>query len=73
LPRIDTSTSRSYPGAPVVLCSRVFVDDLDERVGGIGAGGIEAASREGCGIGVRKVVYRDSDGNEIGFGGGPFE
>ncbi len=23
--------------------------------------------------GVRKVIYRDPDGNEIGFGGGPLE
>ena len=46
----------------------VFVDDLDERVGGIGARGIVPASREGHGNGVRLVVYRDPDGNEIGFG-----
>jgi catechol 2,3-dioxygenase-like lactoylglutathione lyase family enzyme len=51
----------------------VFVDDLDERVEGIGARGIEPVSRETYGNGVRKVTYRDSDGNEIGFGGGPLE
>ena len=51
----------------------VFVDDLDERVESISAGGIEPASRETYGNGVRKVIYRDPDGNEIGFGGPPLE
>ena len=35
----------------------------------IGARGIEPASQETYGNGVRKVIYRDPDGNEIGFGG----
>ncbi len=47
----------------------VFVDDLDDRVESIGARGIEPASEEAYGNGVRKVIYRDPDGNEIGFGG----
>jgi hypothetical protein len=51
----------------------VFVHDLDERVESIGARGIEPALQETYGNGVRKVVYRDPDGNEIGFGGGPLE
>jgi hypothetical protein len=51
----------------------VFVDDLDERVESIGARGIEPFSRESCGNAVRKVIYRDPDGNEIGFGGAPLE
>jgi len=51
----------------------VFVDDLDERVESIGARGIEPASQERYGDGVRKVIYRDPDGNEIGFGGAPLE
>lgn len=49
----------------------IFVDDLDERVAGIGGRGIEPAMRETYDNGVRKVVYRDPDGNEIGFGGAP--
>ena len=49
----------------------VFVNDLDERVESIGARGIEHASQETYGNGVRKVIYRDPDGNEIGFGGAP--
>ena len=51
----------------------VTVDDLDERVESISARGIEPASRETYGNGVRKVIYRDPDGNEIGFGGAPLE
>jgi catechol 2,3-dioxygenase-like lactoylglutathione lyase family enzyme len=51
----------------------VFVDDLDERVKTISARGIEPASQETYGNGVRKVTYRDPDGNEIGFGGAPPE
>jgi hypothetical protein len=49
----------------------VFVDDLDERVENIGARGIEPASQETYENGVRKVIYYDPDGNEIGFGGVP--
>lgn len=47
----------------------VFVDDLDARVEGIATRGIEAATTETYDNGVRKVTYRDPDGNEIGFGG----
>ena len=47
----------------------VFVDDLDERVAAISERGIEPATQEIYGNGVRKVTYRDPDGNEIGFGG----
>jgi hypothetical protein len=51
----------------------MFVDDLDERVEGISARGIEPTSRETYGNGVRKVIYRDPDGNEIGLGGAAAE
>ena len=49
----------------------VFVGDLDERVEGISRRGIEPSSQETYENGVRKVIYRDPDGNEIGFGGSP--
>ena len=49
----------------------LFVDDLDERVAAIAERGIEPASRETYENGVGKVAFRDPDGNEIGFGGGP--
>lgn len=49
----------------------VIVDDLDERVAGIAARGVEPVLREEYENGVRKVVYHDADGNELGFGGVP--
>ncbi|MBV2364001.1 VOC family protein [Streptomonospora nanhaiensis] len=49
----------------------VFVDDLDSLVAGIAARGVAPANRETYANGVRKVTYRDPDGNEIGFGGAP--
>jgi catechol 2,3-dioxygenase-like lactoylglutathione lyase family enzyme len=51
----------------------VFVSDLDEVVDGISGRGIEPLKREAYENGVRKVTYRDPDGNEIGYGGGPVE
>ena len=51
----------------------IFVDDLDARVDEITDRGIESAERETYSNGVRKVTYRDPDGNEIGFGGAPLE
>jgi catechol 2,3-dioxygenase-like lactoylglutathione lyase family enzyme len=49
----------------------LFVDDLDARVAEIAARGLEPAARETYSNGVRKVTYRDADGNELGFGGAP--
>ncbi|MEX5719887.1 VOC family protein [Geodermatophilus maliterrae] len=49
----------------------LFVDDLDERVAAVAGRGIEPAERETYSNGVRKVTYRDPDGNEVGFGGAP--
>jgi predicted enzyme related to lactoylglutathione lyase len=51
----------------------LFVDDLDDRVEAISARGIEPDAEETYGNGVRKVIYRDPDGNEIGFGGAAHE
>jgi catechol 2,3-dioxygenase-like lactoylglutathione lyase family enzyme len=51
----------------------LFVGDLDARVDAIVARGIEPVDRETYGNGVRKVTFRDPDGNEIGFGGGPVD
>ena len=47
----------------------VFVPDLDERLASISARGIEPAALEAYDNGVRKVTYRDADGNETSFGG----
>ncbi|MFW6692869.1 VOC family protein [Streptomyces sp. MAR4 CNX-425] len=49
----------------------VFVDDFDDRVAAISARGVEPVRRETYGNGVRKALYRDPDGNEIGLGGAP--
>ncbi len=49
----------------------LFVDDLDATVQEIAARGLEPDERETHSNGVRKVVYRDPDGNEVGFGGAP--
>jgi hypothetical protein len=51
----------------------LFVDDLDARIQEISDRGIVPAERETYSNGVRKVTYRDPDGNEIGFGGAPLE
>jgi catechol 2,3-dioxygenase-like lactoylglutathione lyase family enzyme len=49
----------------------IFVDDLDEQMAAIAARGLEPDDRETYSNGVRKVTYRDPDGNELGFGGAP--
>jgi catechol 2,3-dioxygenase-like lactoylglutathione lyase family enzyme len=49
----------------------VFVGDLDAVVAEIASRGLEPAEVETYSNGVRKVTYRDDDGNEIGFGGAP--
>jgi catechol 2,3-dioxygenase-like lactoylglutathione lyase family enzyme len=49
----------------------VFLDDLDSQVADIAARGLEPDERETYANGVRKIIYRDPDGNEVGFGGEP--
>jgi hypothetical protein len=49
----------------------IFVDDLDAVVAQIATRGLRPDARETYADGVRKVVYRDADRNEIGFGGAP--
>jgi hypothetical protein len=51
----------------------LFVDDLDAEVEAIAARGLAPAERETYANGVRKITYRDPDGNEVGFGGAPLE
>lgn len=59
--------------APVAGTAKhtVFVDDLDGLVAQIAGRGLEPAQRETYDNGVRKLTYRDPDGNELGFGGAP--
>jgi len=49
----------------------IIVDDLDALIREIADRGIEPTEQETYSNGVRKVTYRDPDGNEIGFGGIP--
>lgn len=49
----------------------VLVDDLDAHVAAIAARGLEPDESFTYSAGMRKVVYRDPDGNEVGFGGAP--
>jgi catechol 2,3-dioxygenase-like lactoylglutathione lyase family enzyme len=47
----------------------IFVDDLDAELVAIAARGLEPDEVETYPNGVRKAVFRDPDGNEVGFGG----
>ena len=46
----------------------ILVADLDAEVARIAARGLEPALRETYDNGVRKITYRDPDGNEFGLG-----
>lgn len=48
----------------------IFVDDLDALVAQIAERGIEPVKWEAYPDEVRKAVFGDADGNEIGFGFG---
>ena len=47
----------------------IFVDDLDALVANIASRGIEPDERVTYPGKARKAIYRDTDGNEIGFAG----
>ncbi len=49
----------------------IFVADFDSRMADIAGRGLEPAKRETYENGVRKAIFIDPDGNEIGFGGAP--
>jgi catechol 2,3-dioxygenase-like lactoylglutathione lyase family enzyme len=49
----------------------LFVDDFDGFLEAAASRGIDPRTRETYGNGVRKAVYSDPDGNEIGVGGAP--
>lgn len=49
----------------------IFLDDLDTHVAAIAARGLEPDEQETYSSGARKAVYRDPDGNELGFAGAP--
>lgn len=49
----------------------VFLDDFDGFLASAASRGIEPDTQETYGNGVRKAIFLDPDGNEIGFGGAP--
>jgi catechol 2,3-dioxygenase-like lactoylglutathione lyase family enzyme len=57
------------PGRAGDALVTLFVDDLDAWIAEIGSRGLEPAGRETYSNGVRKAIYRDDDGNEVGFAG----
>ena len=59
-----------HPGAGHSVVT-IMLDDLDARVEAIAERGLEPAERETYANGVRKVTYRDGDGNEVAFGAVP--
>lgn len=59
------------PGHAGHAMQTVFLGDLDGRLAEIAERGLTPAETETYENGVRKATYRDPDGNEIGFGGGP--
>ena len=67
------TTSETRLESPPAAVGRRAAHDVphDRRVAEISGRGIEPADRETYSNGVSKVTYRDPDGNEVGFGGGP--
>ena len=51
----------------------LFLGDLDAFVDAAEERGIHPESRETYDNGVRKVIFRDPDGNELGLAGAPVE
>lgn len=49
----------------------VFLSEFDAYLARIADRGLTPADVETYDNGVRKATFRDPDGNEIGFGGGP--
>jgi predicted enzyme related to lactoylglutathione lyase len=49
----------------------IIVDDFDAHLAQIADRGLEPTTLETYSNGVRKAIYCDPDGNEIGFGGVP--
>jgi hypothetical protein len=47
----------------------IFVDDIDGQLATIAGRGLDPEEIETYANGVRKAIYRDHDGNEVGFAG----
>lgn len=59
------------PGHAGHVKHTIFVADLNALVAQIAERGLDPVKTETYDQGVRKITYRDPDGNEIGFGGMP--
>lgn len=62
-----------HPGGAGNSAVTIFLDDLEARIAAIAARGLQPDEREVYSNGVRKLIYRDPDGNELGFGGPPVD
>jgi hypothetical protein len=62
-----------HAGGAGASVATIFVDDLDAHLAAIAARGLEPDEIETYADGVRKAIYRDRDGNELGFGGAPLD
>ena len=51
----------------------IFLDNLDAHIGAVADRGLEPDEIETYSNGVRKAIYCDPDGNEVGLGGAPGE
>ena len=51
----------------------VFLSDLDSFIDQVAERGLQPTKRETLSNGVRRVIYNDPDGNEVGFGGAPMK
>ena len=49
----------------------LFVDDYDQFLDQVAGRGLHPETQETYENGVRKAIFRDPDGNEIGVGGAP--
>jgi catechol 2,3-dioxygenase-like lactoylglutathione lyase family enzyme len=49
----------------------IFLDDLEAHLAEVANRGLEPERLDTYSNGVRKAIYRDPDGNEVGFGGAP--
>jgi hypothetical protein len=59
------------PGGAGHSIVTVWFDDFDARLAAVAARGLEPDEVETYSNGVRKALYRDPDGNEVGFAGAP--
>ena len=67
---IAVNEDRSRAGSTTLT---ILAENLDDTIAEIVSRGLEPARTETYSNGVRKAIYRDADGNEIGIGGTPQE